>query len=373
MQLQHLHRCGGAAVKPHLPTRLDKVLQSLGGLAKKATEAALGAERVAVSSPSPPPPTADDTACDLGTAPSAPAAWRTLTNPASLVFPGDMVAIDGCPMAQGAAPEVAARVFALDKPRGMPVELGRGKLEAWLARLGAEGTNAAAAGPRRPLMYVGRLDKATTGLLLVTDDGDLCSLVCEPGRCTKIYEASIACRDADGPTAEQLAAATAGIELADGPARALECSLLSRHSRVFRPRDDPAAAAHTSHEAVVRVVMNTGRYRIVRRLLAAAGMPVQRLRRTTVGPVSFEALAAAGTPLDGAGKTSVAVPDRLVAELWRSVGGRGAAHARRLAALRAQAAAGPVGGEQADLEQHDRLQQWLQEHDMPTGCGTGSS
>ena len=182
-------------------------------------------------------------------------------------------------------------------------------------------------------------------------------------------------RDADGPTLEQLAAATAWVELSDGPARALECSVLSRHSRVFRPRDDPAAA-HTSYEAVVRVVMDTGRYRIVRRLLAAVGMPVRQLRRTAVGPVSFAALAAAGAPLDAAASASVVVPDVLIAELWRSVGGRDAAHARRLAALRAQAAAGPAGGVPADVEQHVRLQQWLREHDTSTGgasSGCGST
>jgi hypothetical protein len=49
------------------------------------------------------------------------------------------------------------------------------------------GAFSTAATTGRELMHVGRLDKRTTGLLLVTDDGDLCSLICTPKTCVKVY------------------------------------------------------------------------------------------------------------------------------------------------------------------------------------------
>lgn len=80
--------------------------------------------------------------------------------------------------------------------------------------------------------------------------------------------------------------------------------------------------------------MNTGQYRVVRRLLAAVGLPVLQLRRTAVGCVSFEALAAVGAPLETPGD-SVLVPAQLLDQLWQTVGGAEAVWKRRLAALRA--------------------------------------
>ena len=138
-----------------------------------------------------------------------------------------------------------------------------------------------------------------------------------------------------------------------------------------------AGQQHITYEAEVCVVMNTGQYRVVRRLLAAVGLPVQLLRRTAVGCVSYESLAAAGANLraDVAHKdrASVVVPQPLVEMLWQAVGGVRAVWERRLEALRAQAETaddvgetegGPQQEQQERLRlQQERLRRWLAEQD----------
>ena len=116
---------------------------------------------------------------------------------------------------------------------------------------------------------------------------------------------------------------------------------------------------HVTYEAEVEVVMNTGQYRVVRRLLAAVGLPVLQLRRTAVGCVSFEALAAAGAPIETPGD-SVLLPAPLLDRLWQTVGGAEAVWKRRLAALRAKCGeSSSCDGSDEDEAQRQRLRQWL--------------
>jgi 23S rRNA pseudouridine2605 synthase len=68
---------------------------------------------------------------------------------------------------------------------------------------------------------------------------------------------------------------TAGVDLDDGPARAVSATLVDRR------RD----------EALVEVVMAEGRKREVRRMLEAVGHPVTRLVRTAIGPIRDRSLA----------------------------------------------------------------------------------
>lgn len=135
---------------------------------------------------------------------------------------------------------------------------------------------------------------------------------------------------------------------------------------------------HVTYEAEVEVVMNTGQFRIVRRLLAAVGLPVLRLRRTAVGCVSFDALAAAGAPLERPGD-SVLLPAPLLEQLWQTVGGAEAVWRRRLAALRAKCGECSDDDDTAGTQRVDdnpsstseggeaelqRLRQWLRAHGL---------
>ena len=113
---------------------------------------------------------------------------------------------------------------------------------------------------------VGRLDADSEGLIILTNDGDLAAHVAHPRhRVPKTYLARVS----GSPGRRALRALTQGVELEDGPARALQARLVSEQSG----------------EALVEVVMAEGRKREVRRLLAAVGHPVRALVRTAIGPI----------------------------------------------------------------------------------------
>jgi len=121
--------------------------------------------------------------------------------------------------------------------------------------------------PRETRVYpVGRLDADSEGLILLTNDGDLAAHVAHPRHAVpKTYVARV-----QGiPGRRALRALTSGVELDDGPGRALQARVLDRQRG----------------EALVEVVMGEGRKREVRRLLAAVGHPVHALVRTAIGPV----------------------------------------------------------------------------------------
>jgi 23S rRNA pseudouridine2605 synthase len=115
------------------------------------------------------------------------------------------------------------------------------------------------------LVPVGRLDADSRGLLVLTTDGDLAHAVSHPRHgVTKCYLATLD----RGVSAEDLEQLTAGVELEDGPARAL-------------------AAKRYGADSVVEVVMAEGRKREVRRLFAAIGFEVRDLVRIAVGPLEL--------------------------------------------------------------------------------------
>ncbi|MFI5286450.1 MAG: pseudouridine synthase [Candidatus Dormibacteria bacterium] len=118
------------------------------------------------------------------------------------------------------------------------------------------------------LVPVGRLDADSRGLLVLTTDGDLAHAVSHPRHgVTKRYVATLD----RAISAEQLEQLTTGVELEDGPARAL-------------------TARRSGSEAVVEVVMTEGRKREVRRLFAAVGLEVRDLVRIAIGPLELGAL-----------------------------------------------------------------------------------
>lgn len=128
--------------------------------------------------------------------------------------------------------------------------------------------------PRHPRVFpVGRLDLDTTGLLLMTNDGDFANRVAHPRyEIPKTYVAEV--RGAVGrATVRSL---TSGVELEDGPARA-------DHARLL---------ASAPGRGVVEVVVREGRNRLVRRMLDVVGFDVVSLVRTAIGPVRLGRLKA---------------------------------------------------------------------------------
>jgi 23S rRNA pseudouridine2605 synthase len=120
----------------------------------------------------------------------------------------------------------------------------------------------------KKLFHVGRLDADTEGLLLLTNDGELAHRLMHPSfEVPKTYLATV-----NGSVPRGLGKKLrAGVELDDGPVAL----------------DDFAVVDAVPGKTLVRVTLHEGRKRIVRRLLAAVGFPVQTLVRTDIGTVAL--------------------------------------------------------------------------------------
>ncbi len=121
------------------------------------------------------------------------------------------------------------------------------------------------------LRYVGRLDRDTSGLLLLTNEGDLAAKLAHPsGRVEREYLASVAGK----VTAGALRRLKRGVELEDG---------LTRPKRVRR-------VELGEDQWGVTLILTEGRKREVRRMLKAVGHPVRTLVRTRFGPFRLGSL-----------------------------------------------------------------------------------
>ena len=119
------------------------------------------------------------------------------------------------------------------------------------------------------LVPVGRLDADSRGLLLLTNDGELAHRVAHPRYgIRKRYRVRLTTAASDA----ELRRLLDGVELEDGPARALSVR---------------AAAGPLELE----LVMGEGRKREIRRMLAAVGLDVADLTRLAVGPITLGRLA----------------------------------------------------------------------------------
>lgn len=119
---------------------------------------------------------------------------------------------------------------------------------------------------RLGLAPVGRLDKDTEGLLLLTNDGALAHSLLSPARhVDKVYYARV-----DGVlTPDHQAAFQAGLTLADGTAcLPAELELLE--------------------DGACLVTVREGKYHQVKRMLAACGAPVRYLKRLSMGPLTLD-------------------------------------------------------------------------------------
>ncbi len=144
------------------------------------------------------------------------------------------------------------------------------------------------------LQPVGRLDRDTSGLLLLTNDGDFALRMTHPSHgVPKRYVAEV-----DGTLDEEdLDRLREGILLHDGPTRPAEGRVLERRGA----------------KTVVELVIREGRRRQVRRMFARLHTPVLRLERRAIGPVQLEGIAPGGfrhlTPDEVRGLLALAEPD----------------------------------------------------------------
>lgn len=130
---------------------------------------------------------------------------------------------------------------------------------------------------RRGLKPVGRLDFATEGLLLLTDDGDFAQAVSHPSHgCRKTYLVKVA----GEPSEAQLAKLRRGIFLDGRRLRPAEIAVSHRTAR------------RGEGNTWLTVVLSEGRSRQIRRMFEVAGHPVSKLKRIAIGSLRDEKLPA---------------------------------------------------------------------------------
>lgn len=128
---------------------------------------------------------------------------------------------------------------------------------------------------------VGRLDRDSEGLLLLTDDGPLAHRLTDPRfEHPKTYLVQVE----KVPTDEALLALRNGLILKDGPTRRAEVELLSEEP-TLPPRAVPIRFRKNVPTAWLRLTIREGRNRQVRRMTAAVGFPTLRLVRSAIGPI----------------------------------------------------------------------------------------
>ena len=175
----------------------------------------------------------------------------TKVNPAT-----DLIRVSGKRL-----PPISEKVYlALNKPRGVVSTMSDPEGRRTLQDLVADR-------PER-LFHVGRLDTDTSGLIILTNDGDFAHRLAHPSyEVDKTYVAEVTGQLFPRVVKQLLA----GVTLEDGPVT------------VSKARIVEASPA----KSIIELVIHEGRNRIVRRLLDEVGHPVTRLTRTRIGPVAL--------------------------------------------------------------------------------------
>jgi 23S rRNA pseudouridine2605 synthase len=179
--------------------------------------------------------------------------------------PEDDIRLDGQPLKLGAAPPGSREVLLYYKPVGEVTTRSdpQGRPTVF-ERLPTPGSGR--------WISVGRLDVNTSGLLLLTTDGELAHRLMHPSS-EVAREYLVRLRGRPGP--EVLRQVLAGVPLEDGPARF--------DSLTPGEAEDPEDSSHSTF----RVVLHEGRNREVRRLWNAVGFDVSRLLRIRYGPIEL--------------------------------------------------------------------------------------
>jgi 23S rRNA pseudouridine2605 synthase len=208
---------------------------------------------------------------------------EVVTDPARDVGEGSGVEVDGRPV----APE-PREVWALNKPTGV-VSTARepGRRRAVTDLVDSE----------RRLYPVGRLDADSTGLILLTNDGELANRLTHPRYgVPKTYRVSLA----RPPGEQEIEELRRGVRLDDGPTAPAE--------------------VERRGERVIEITIREGRKRQVRRMAEAVGHEVEALTRISIGPLELGNLRP--------GQTSRLSPNE-VDSLWQDARPMGTAAKKR--------------------------------------------
>lgn len=220
--------------------RLGKYLASAGIASRRASEGLVRAGRVTIDG-------------------------VVVTDPARDVRPGDPVAVDGRSVEQPSE----RLVYAVNKPAGVVSTARDPQRRPTVVSLVPGDTR---------LYPVGRLDADTTGLIFLTNDGELAHRLTHPRfEVPKTYRAVVSGPPVENGAIELL---RTGVQLEDG---------LTAPARVRRL--SPGTLEITIHE---------GRKRQVRRMCETVGHPVRSLERVGFGPLGLGDLAPGGYRLLGA-------------------------------------------------------------------------
>ena len=213
--------------------RLDKALSSLGCGSRKEVGAIIRAGRVSVNG-------------------------QTIRDPAYRVTPAeDTLALGGQQLRWR-----IGRYYMLNKPPDL--------VSARVDNLHPTVLSVFPESERRGLFPVGRLDKNTEGLLLLTDDGGFCHALMAPRRHVgKVYVALVSGRmDLSAP--KQFAS---GMTLADGTVcRPARLTVLGEEDGLTK----------------IEVALKEGKHHQVKRMVAAVGGHVEHLKRISVGPLRLD-------------------------------------------------------------------------------------
>jgi 23S rRNA pseudouridine2605 synthase len=222
-------------------------------------------------------------------------AGETVTDPAREVDTASEAALDGA--AVGARPDELV-VYAVNKPAGVVSTASDPQGRRTVVSL--------VESPQR-LYPVGRLDADTTGLILLTNDGDLAHRLTHPSfEVDKTYRAVVQ----GGPVREQaLRALRAGVPLEDG---------MTAPARVTRVKPD-----------TLEITIHEGRKRQIKRMCQYVGHRVAQLQRVRFGPLLLGDL-----PLGGHRRLSASEVSLLRAAGPTSAGSAGRRTASRRGASR---------------------------------------
>jgi 23S rRNA pseudouridine2605 synthase len=226
--------------EPAEGVRLQKVLAAAGIASRRACEVLISEGRVEVNS-------------------------EVVTEQGRRVDPEhDVIRVDGARI----PPPRRHRYLVLNKPRGVVATMDDPEGRRTIADLLAEPADRRTARSLKNerLFHVGRLDTDSEGLLVLTNDGEFAHRLAHPSyQVPKTYVVEVT-----GVLSEQtVRRLRRGITLDDGPVRPSSVKIISS----------------VGDKTLLKITLQEGRNRIVRRTMEAVGHPVRRLTRIGIGPV----------------------------------------------------------------------------------------